>query len=187
MPCSRPAVPSPPAIPAGEIRLQALSPARDRRIDRNRIQARARQPERPAERPAESQVPARIRCPSIRASRIRCPKISRIRCPLHVVRLLRRTAGRRSTTTCSFSWVRTTTSCGSARSWLARKDSNLRSPDPESVARIRPREPRFERAAGLSRPPNRGESDAHPEMSQMPIPKTERVCCPIWARQFYLD
>jgi hypothetical protein len=28
--------------------------------------------------------------------------------------------------------VPTTTSCGSARSWLARKDSNLRSPDPES-------------------------------------------------------
>ena len=69
--------------------------------------------------------------------------------------------------------------------WLARKDSNLRSPDPESVARIRPREPRFERAAGLSRPPNRGESDAHPEMSQMPIPKSERVCCPIWASRVY--
>ena len=68
--------------------------------------------------------------------------------------------------------------------WLARKDSNLRSPDPESVARNQPREPPFERAAGLSRPPNRGESDAHSEMSQMPIPKTERVCCPIWARQF---
>jgi hypothetical protein len=48
-------------------------------------------------------------------------------------------------------------------------------------ARNQPREPRSERAAGLRRPPNRGESDAHPEMSQMPIPKTERVCCPIWA------
>src|SRR5829696_5868502 len=32
------------------------------------------------------------------------------------------------------SWVPTTTSCGSVRSWLARKDSNLRSPDPESGA-----------------------------------------------------
>ena len=66
-------------------------------------------------------------------------------------------------------------------SWLARKDSHLRSPDPESVYRNQAREPPFERAAGLCRPPNRGESGAHPEMSQMPIPKTERVCCPIWA------
>jgi hypothetical protein len=73
------------------------------------------------------------------------------------------------------------------RSWLARQDSNLEPPDPESIARIRPHQPRIERAAGLSRPPNRGESDAHPEMSQMPFPKTERVCCPIWARQFYRD
>jgi hypothetical protein len=72
----------------------------------------------------------------------------------------------------------TTTSCGW---WLARKDSNVRSPDPESGARIRPRKPPFEREAGLRRPPNRGESGAHPEMSQMSIPKTERVCCPIWA------
>jgi hypothetical protein len=56
-------------------------------------------------------------------------------------------------------------------SWLARKDSNLRSPDPESGTRNQPREPRFERAAGPSRPTNRGESGAHPEMSQMPIPK----------------
>ena len=29
--------------------------------------------------------------------------------------------------------------------WLARQDSNLESPDPESVGRIRPREPRSER------------------------------------------
>ena len=84
------------------------------------------------DRPAECQVPARIRCPSIRGRRIRCPKIRGVRCPNHVRRLLRRTAGRRSTTTCSSSLVPTTTSCGSARSWLARKDSNLRSPDPES-------------------------------------------------------
>ena len=62
-------------------------------------------------------------------------------------------------------------------SWLARKDSNLRSPDPESVARNQPREPPFERAADRRRPSNRGESGAHPEMSQMPSPKTERVCC----------
>jgi hypothetical protein len=64
--------------------------------------------------------------------------------------------------------------------WLARKDSNLRSPDPESVYRNQAREPPFERVAGLSRPPNRGESGANPEMSLRPIPKTERVCCPIW-------
>ncbi len=34
---------------------------------------------------------------------------------------------------------------------------------------------------GRRRPPNRGESGAHPKMSQKPIPKTERVCCPMWA------
>ena len=68
-----------------------------------------------------------------------------------------------------------------SRGWLARKDSNLRSPDPESVYRNQAREPPFERAAGLSRPPNRGESGAQPEMNQMLIPKTERVCCPNWA------
>ena len=86
--------------------------------------------------------------------------------------------------------LRTTSSGGPNRSgptmlwcWLARKDSNLRSPDPESVARIRPREPPFERAAGFRRPPNRGESGAHSEMSQTLIPQTERVCCPIWATQ----
>jgi len=62
--------------------------------------------------------------------------------------------------------------------WLARKDSNLRSPDPESVNQNQAREPRLERAADRRRPPNRG---AHPEMSQMLIPKTERVCCPVWA------
>jgi hypothetical protein len=52
------------------------------------------------DRPAECQVPARIRCPSIRGRRIRCPKIRGIRCPNHVRRLLRRTAGRCSGTIC---------------------------------------------------------------------------------------
>jgi hypothetical protein len=47
--------------------------------------------------------------------------------------------------------------------WLARKGSNLRSSDPVSVYRNQAREPPFERAAGLSRPPNRGELGAHPE------------------------
>jgi hypothetical protein len=65
--------------------------------------------------------------------------------------------------------------------WLARKDSNLRSPDPESVSRNQSREPHFERAADRRRPPNRGESGTHSEVSQMPCPKSERVCCPIWA------
>ena len=52
--------------------------------------------------------------------------------------------------------------------WLARKDSNLRSPDPESVPRNQPCEPPFERGVGRRRPPNRGESGAHSEMNQMP-------------------
>ena len=42
------------------------------------------------------------------------------------------------------SLVPTTTSCGSARSWLARKDSNLRSPDPESSDVNRSSQPIFE-------------------------------------------
>ncbi len=69
--------------------------------------------------------------------------------------------------------------------WLARKDSNLQSPDPDSVARIRPREPRFEREAGRPCLLNPGESEAHSGESQRPIPKTERVSCPIWATQYY--
>ena len=52
------------------------------------------------DRPAECQVPARMRCPLIRGRRIRCPKIREVRCPNHVRRLLRRTAGRRSGTIC---------------------------------------------------------------------------------------
>ena len=60
-------------------------------------------------------------------------------------------------------------------------DGGGASPDPESGTRNQPREPRLEHAAGLCPPPNRGESGAHPEESQMPIPKTEGVCCPNWA------
>ncbi len=39
--------------------------------------------------------------------------------------------------------------------------------------------------AGLRSPPNPGESDAHPGESQILIPKTERVSCPVWASQSY--
>lgn len=75
---------------------------------------------------------------------------------------------------------------GSGRGWwTVWKDTYARYPYSESVDRNQGREPRFERATGFWRPPNRGESGAHPEMSQMPIPKTERVCCPIWASRFY--
>jgi MFS family permease len=44
--------------------------------------------------------------------------------------------------------------------WLARKDSNLRSPDPESNARIRPREPSRERG-GQSSLSDSGMNQAH--------------------------
>jgi hypothetical protein len=56
--------------------------------------------------------------------------------------------------------------------WLARKDSNLRSPDPESGALPLSHAPASELAEGL--PPRRiwDESGAHPKMSQMPIRKT---------------
>ena len=64
------------------------------------------------------------------------------------------------------------------RSLAGEEGFDLESPDPKSVARIRPREPRFERAASLSRPPNRGESGAHPEMSQVPIPKNGKSLLP---------
>jgi hypothetical protein len=37
------------------------------------------------DRTTERQVPARVRCPQIRVPRIRCPKISRVRCPNHVI------------------------------------------------------------------------------------------------------
>jgi hypothetical protein len=56
--------------------------------------------------------------------------------------------------------------------WLARKDSNLQSPDPESGALPLSHAPASELAEGL--PPRRiwDESGAHPKMSQMPIRKT---------------
>ena len=69
-----------------------------------------------------------------------------------------------------------------ARSSRVRRRGRASS-DPESVNRNQAREPRLERAAGRRRPPKRGESGAHSVMSQMLIPKTERVCCPNWATQ----
>ena len=54
--------------------------------------------------------------------------------------------------------------------WLARKDSNLRSPDPESGALPLGHSPVLERSPNLVRP-------AFPELSQMPIPTSLR--CPI--------
>ncbi len=69
-----------------------------------------------------------------RSRRIRCPKIRGVRCPNHVRRLLRRTAGRRATTTCRPRVCADHNILWFGEEWLARKDSILRSPDPESGA-----------------------------------------------------
>src|SRR6266540_4418500 len=64
--------------------------------------------------------------------------------------------------------------CRDSRHWLARKDSNLRSPDPESGALPLGHSPLPERSPNLVRPTFRDESDAHPKMNQMPIRKPDQ-------------
>jgi hypothetical protein len=118
--------------------------------------------------PAECQVPARIRCPSIRGRRIRCPKIGEsgaqtmfvASCDEPRVGVQARYAGP--------SLVPTTTSCGSARSWLARKDSNLQSPDPESGALPFGHSP----AAELTEGPKPLETEAGQAHSPAPVRRT---------------
>ena len=134
---------------------------------------------------AKCQVLESLRCPLIRAPRIRCAQRSG-ESGAHCIEShpWRRMPAPAQTTRCCASlfddpnrlWC-----------WLARKDSNLRSPDQESVARNQPREPPFERAAGLCRPPNRGESGCPSRNESDAHSDTERVCSPIWASRFYPD
>ena len=73
------------------------------------------------DRPTERQLP----------SRIRCPQISRVRCPNHLVSSLLTRRGSRQVTRC---WALPFDVRRILCSWLAREDSNLQSPDPESGA-----------------------------------------------------
>jgi hypothetical protein len=63
----------------------------------------------------------------------------------------------------------TTTSCGSARSWLARKDSNLRSPDPEDSRRFRRSSVRLERGADSDSVNPAGNQVEHAGRSQVNV------------------
>jgi hypothetical protein len=56
--------------------------------------------------------------------------------------------------------------------WLARKDSNLRSPDPESGALPLGHSPMPERSPNPRPATFRDETAAHPKHSQKPIPRT---------------